>query len=85
MNFVYDTAGNIESVTVAHPKLARLTPTELLLCYGFTSTQTIGENTDLAEKAHKAGTSSQTYVDAAADGMVAAGFITTQRAAEIKA
>lgn len=85
MNVVYDQAGNIESITVAHPKLARLTPTELLLCYGPTSNQTIGENTALAEMAYKAGTSSQSYVDAAADGMVAAGFITAQRANEIKA
>jgi hypothetical protein len=85
MNISYSSDGSIESVTVSHPKLARLTAQELLLCYGFVSTQTIGENTDLAERAYKAGTSSQTYVDNAADGMVAAGFITTQRASEIKA
>jgi hypothetical protein len=85
MNITYATDGSIESVTVAHPKLARLTASEMLLCYGLTSTKTIGENTDLAERAYKAGTSSQTYVDAAADGMVAAGFITSQRANEIKA
>jgi hypothetical protein len=85
MNVTYDSNGAITSVVVAHPKLARLTPTELLLCYGFTSTQTIGENTDLAENAYAKNQPSQTYVDAAADGMVAAGFITTQRANEIKA
>lgn len=85
MEVIYASNGSIEAVKVSHPKLARLTAQELLLCYGMSSTQVIGENTDLAERAYAKSEPSQVYVDNAADGMVAAGFITSQRAAEIKA
>lgn len=85
MEFIYATDGSIAVVKVSHPKLARLTNAELLVCYGSSSTQTIGENTDLAERAHAKGDESQTYVDTAVNAMVTAGFISSQRGAEIKA
>ena len=82
---VVEVNGQIVSVKVDHPKLARLTQAELLLCYGRASTQAIGEATNLAEKTYKNGEPSQAHVDDAADAMVTAGFITSQRAAEVKA
>lgn len=85
MEFIYAPNGSIEAVKVSHPKLARLTSAELLLCYGASSTQTIGENTNLAERAYAKGDASQTYVDTAVNAMVTAGFISSQRGAEIKA
>jgi len=82
---IVEVNGEIVSITVDHPKLARLTATELLLCYGRTSTQAIGEATNLAERAYKKSEPSQTHVDDAVDAMVAAGFITSQRGQELKA
>lgn len=85
MEITYSDDGSIQSVRVNHPKIARLTSAELLLCYGASSTQIIGENTDLAERAYAKGEANQTYVDAAVDAMVTAGFISSQRGSEIKA
>lgn len=84
MNISYEN-GVIVSVVVDHPKLMSLTFQERLLCYGETSTQAIGEATNSAETAWAKKEPDQVFVDAAADAMVAAGFITTQRANEIKA
>lgn len=84
MEFIYATDGSIAVVKVSHPKLARLTSAELLLCYGASSTRTIGENTDLAERAYAKGEASQNYVDTAVDAMVTEGFISSQRGSEIK-
>ncbi len=85
MEFIYATDGSIQSIRVDHPNLSRLTSAELLVCYGANSTQTIGEQTRLAEIAYRDGQSSQTYVDTAVNAMVTAGFISSQRGAEIKA